>query len=592
MNNSFVNPIELLNLVSLKPDEITKEVIKKAKRIVIADVELSDHEEINFKGVTLTVVDVEYYATLLSKENNIKLYSDLLKFEAFNEYLYGGSLEELVQVIKRYPQTVENFQLITAVEFKDVFLERTKESLQKLYRYEKYSTLLESLYCIESFSKEYCLFLMHKLYVLLELNIEILSNVSSELRTSTKFNSLEETINDIEEVVNSLPPDLIEFFDKRFPDYDLANSIVTILINLSVFLHNTRKRTNYALKSCELGERYSNVDSELWKLNWSNKKVYLEAINSQKKKRGTKYGFLVWLAFWILAASLRNVQCNNNIITSHSNSNEGRTARSNAEYSKVGKVSPEYARNMYENVSYMNLPYSWSSGGIDLSFPLPNFFHSGIDEKRTYFIKVNQNWSWNANQSVLNTLISLDKRNVKQIKIPRSVFPDRPESGDSPFDLHFNVKTESKVKTKNELQGRLVLVNVSNYDQVIVFYKAESMKPVRSCYLRNNDSTTISLKEYYYSICTMSGVNWINDCVRLDKGKVGGFSNLLTFHQFNPVYLFVSEKKSKKSITRIRFRSPEQVVLVDEKGKFVTINLSGISPSFFFRKRVLSYIQS
>ena len=53
----FINPIEILRLETADIVDIDISIIKKAKRKLFADIDLSDNGHINYKGLSLTKTD-------------------------------------------------------------------------------------------------------------------------------------------------------------------------------------------------------------------------------------------------------------------------------------------------------------------------------------------------------------------------------------------------------------------------------------------------------------------------------------------------------------------------------------------------------
>ena len=63
----FINPIEILELEGYSVGEIDSLLIKKAKRKLFADIELSDDNTFSYKGIPLTKTDCESAIEKLEK---------------------------------------------------------------------------------------------------------------------------------------------------------------------------------------------------------------------------------------------------------------------------------------------------------------------------------------------------------------------------------------------------------------------------------------------------------------------------------------------------------------------------------------------
>ena len=89
----FINPIEILELEGYSVGEIDSLLIKKAKRKLFADIELSDDNTLNYKGIPLTKTDCESAIEKLEKSDNIVLCKYLaIDNQTLNKCLVNGDL--------------------------------------------------------------------------------------------------------------------------------------------------------------------------------------------------------------------------------------------------------------------------------------------------------------------------------------------------------------------------------------------------------------------------------------------------------------------------------------------------------------------
>lgn len=88
--NQFINPLEVLGLNS--NDELSVEKIKKAKKRLIADIELSDEGHIEYDGVKITRSDCEVLIDLIEGDNSktVNFYRYLIDNDPLNRYLISG----------------------------------------------------------------------------------------------------------------------------------------------------------------------------------------------------------------------------------------------------------------------------------------------------------------------------------------------------------------------------------------------------------------------------------------------------------------------------------------------------------------------
>lgn len=91
---NFINPIEILNLKSLNITDINADAIKKAKRKLFADIELSDESSYDYKGLKLTKSDCERAVDELSNDDKKEYYYQLATtLQSLNAYLVTGGEE-------------------------------------------------------------------------------------------------------------------------------------------------------------------------------------------------------------------------------------------------------------------------------------------------------------------------------------------------------------------------------------------------------------------------------------------------------------------------------------------------------------------
>ena len=86
----YINPIEILELANQNPNEIDSTLIKKAKRRLFADIELSDSGLYDYHGQQLTKSDCERAIDELEDPNNKEFYAHLSNNVALNRFLATG----------------------------------------------------------------------------------------------------------------------------------------------------------------------------------------------------------------------------------------------------------------------------------------------------------------------------------------------------------------------------------------------------------------------------------------------------------------------------------------------------------------------
>jgi hypothetical protein len=87
----FLNPIELLELENADLVAIDNSVIKKAKRKLFADIDLSDNGHFFYKGLSLSKSDCEKVIGDLEDSNVLEFYSHLATNKFLNDFLVNGN---------------------------------------------------------------------------------------------------------------------------------------------------------------------------------------------------------------------------------------------------------------------------------------------------------------------------------------------------------------------------------------------------------------------------------------------------------------------------------------------------------------------
>lgn len=88
---NFINPIELLELEGIDIATIDNSIIKKAKRKLFADIDLSDNGHLSYKGLSLTKTDCEKVIDDLGESNVLEFYSYLASNIILNDFLVNGN---------------------------------------------------------------------------------------------------------------------------------------------------------------------------------------------------------------------------------------------------------------------------------------------------------------------------------------------------------------------------------------------------------------------------------------------------------------------------------------------------------------------
>ena len=108
---TYINPIEILELNEVSKSDIDSALIKKAKRRLFADIDLSDDGTYDYKGVKLSKSDCEKAIDDLEYPDKIDFYLHLAENHTLNDYLVNGDEgffdKYRTESIYQYPQFVD-----------------------------------------------------------------------------------------------------------------------------------------------------------------------------------------------------------------------------------------------------------------------------------------------------------------------------------------------------------------------------------------------------------------------------------------------------------------------------------------------------
>ena len=91
----YINPIEILELTDKDVQEIDSSLVKKAKRRLFADIDLSDSGHFDYHGQNLTKSDCERAIEELEDKEKVEFYSHLASNFELNTFMANGSSDLL-----------------------------------------------------------------------------------------------------------------------------------------------------------------------------------------------------------------------------------------------------------------------------------------------------------------------------------------------------------------------------------------------------------------------------------------------------------------------------------------------------------------
>lgn len=133
----FINPIEILELENINISAIDNSIIKKAKRKLFANIDLSDNGHLDYKGQSITKTDCEIVIDELENSNSLEFYSHLVSNKLLNDFLVNGN-ERLFysfkqEAIYKLPEFIKFISPFFAPKFDKAILKAfTDEDEEKL----------------------------------------------------------------------------------------------------------------------------------------------------------------------------------------------------------------------------------------------------------------------------------------------------------------------------------------------------------------------------------------------------------------------------------------------------------------------------
>ncbi|GHV44687.1 hypothetical protein FACS1894180_6340 [Bacteroidia bacterium] len=239
----YINPIELLELQNYSAQEIDSSLIKKQKRKIFADIDLSDDGLFDYKGISLTKTDCERAIDDLENTDYVEFYLYLANNnQPLNDFLVNGDVNFFTKIsqesIYKLPEFVHFISPYFAPRFDKALLkvftefETNIEDIVKTRRLLQTQNLIQSTDINTAFKN---------------LSIEITSRINqiAEITKKIKNETTDYTDDDIDEVeslVRNLFP--VAFLNKLPPYFQSQINKIAAAINqlqLAIWdnLHNS-----------------------------------------------------------------------------------------------------------------------------------------------------------------------------------------------------------------------------------------------------------------------------------------------------------------------------------------------------------------
>jgi outer membrane lipoprotein SlyB len=241
----YINPIEILELKDKEVNEIDSSLIKKSKRRLFADIDLSDNGCYLYNGQKLTKSDCERAIEELEDKNKIEFYSHLSTNFELNKFLANGSNELLNNLkqesIYKLPEFVDFISPYSSAKIDHILLKSFQNKDLELF-----SSALRAEYLISKND-------LNKAYKSLGNEIQQRIAETDKLTKEIKDETSNYTDDNIDEVVKIIKKRFPSEFLNKLPIYfqSQINKIAASINFLQLNIYNEFNTTSVPLSLLE-----------------------------------------------------------------------------------------------------------------------------------------------------------------------------------------------------------------------------------------------------------------------------------------------------------------------------------------------------
>ena len=276
---SFINPIEILDLINSDIYDIDSTVIKKAKRKLFADIDLSEDGYLDYKGLKLTKSACEKVIDELEDKDKREFYFYLSTNHPLNDFLVSGK----EQIFGNFKQE-GIYKLDEFIDFlSPYFSVRFDRSIANAFRKNNTELLCAMLRTQILISKSD----LNSAFKILSNEIQNRISEIDKITSKIKNEETEYTDNDIEEVVekveNYFPIELLNSLPPYFQSQ--INKIAGSLNYLSIAIWNEFSSALIPMKLLEivLNLNLESISKPTFQKNYNiYQKKYQEQVEEEK----------------------------------------------------------------------------------------------------------------------------------------------------------------------------------------------------------------------------------------------------------------------------------------------------------------------
>ena len=275
----YINPIEILELKDKEVNEIDSSIIKKSKRRLFADIDLSDSGFCEYNGQKLTKSDCERAIEELEDRNKIEFYSHLSTNLKLNKFLASGSNELLNSLkqesIYKLPEFVDFISPFFSAKIDHILLKSFQNKDLELF-----SSALRAEYLISKSD-------LNKAYKSLGNEIQQRIVETDKLKKEIKEDESDYTDDNIDDVIKVIKNKFPSEFLNKLPVYfqSQINKIAASINFLQLNIWNEFNTTSVPLSLLEylLKLNIESVSKPTFEKNYNIvKKKHEERIEQEK----------------------------------------------------------------------------------------------------------------------------------------------------------------------------------------------------------------------------------------------------------------------------------------------------------------------
>lgn len=239
---SFINPIDILNLQSIDVLRIDPAIIKKAKRKVQAEIDLSDDGQFTHHGTSIGKSDVERAIEELADQSRLEFYHSIANNSKLNSFLSKGDVSLFdgfrIESIYKLPQFIDFIS--------PFFATRYDQALSRAFKTKQLGTFKKIISVNPLVNRADRDRAYKTTCYLIRNGINDVDALANELRTNEDWPSE----NDIETIPELVKDKLPLILINHLPNYlqGLRNQAALSVRNLSVNLYNATEETEIALE--------------------------------------------------------------------------------------------------------------------------------------------------------------------------------------------------------------------------------------------------------------------------------------------------------------------------------------------------------